>query len=406
LTDFTNMQLLIQYNKHSNLRRSRQFVFLLLAGLIIVLFWRSMPRESASPFFSLPKTAEPVSTEPYFNSQFVTRGESPAVHSATAVVADGTVQAFWYGGTREGAGDVAIYSARYSLSEPGWSKPEALVDRITTRRDLHRYIRKIGNPVVYKHTDKQLWLFYVSVSVGGWAGSSINLMISNDLGKSWQPARRLVTSPFLNISTLVKGPAFRYRDGTVGLPVYHEFIGKFGELLHLDRDGNLIDKIRLSHGSISLQPVIIPIDDLHASGFMRYSGDGPRRVLYFNSTDGGATFSSPEKSSLPNPNAAVSVIKLSSGNLLMAFNNSEEGRNNLNLAVSTNQGLDWQAAVALEQVEDSERSRQYQFSYPWLLQSPDGTIHLLYTWNKKQIKHVSFNRAWLEQQISKEWVES
>lgn len=353
------------------------------------------------PSFSLPKPIDDTSTTARYSSQFVSRGETPRVHSVTAVeITDAVVRAFWYGGTREGALDVAIYSAQFDAAATVWSKPEMLVDRSTTQRGLHRYIRKLGNAVVYRPADKVLWLFYVSVSLGGWAGSSINLMISNDLGMSWQPTKRLVTSPFLNISTLVKGPAFGYQDGTVGLPVYHEFIGKFGELLRLDRDGNLLDKIRLSHGRSSLQPVIIPIDDLRASAFMRYAGEFPRRVLYFNSKDSGRNWSSPKKSALPNPNAAVSVIRLVGGDLLMAFNNSDNGREDLTLAISKNHGRDWQVAVALEREVNDRQSRQYEFSYPWLLQSADGTIHLLYTWNRKRIKHVQLNRAWLDQQIS------
>ncbi len=389
-------------------------MFLFLTVVVLVLFWRSMPREQGASFSQhtieqvsteaqhVSTEAQQVPTEAHYSSQFVSHGETTAVHSVTAVaVSDAILRAFWYGGTREGAQDVAIYSSEFDAAAVAWSEPEIVVDRMTAQRELHRYVRKLGNPVVYKPTDTQLWLFYVSVSVGGWAGSSINLMISNDLGESWQPTRRLVTSPFFNISTLVKGPALSYQDGSVGLPVYHEFIGKFGELLRLDEEGNPTDKIRLSRGTHSLQPVIIPIDDLRASGFMRYAGESPRRVLFISSGDGGKSWSSPEKSALPNPNSAVSVIKLVGGDLLMAFNNSDDGREDLTLAVSRNQGHDWNVMVALEQAEPEAQSHQYEYSYPWLLQSADGIIHLLYTWNKERIKHALFNRAWLDEQANK-----
>ena len=85
----------------------------------------------------------------------------------------------------------------------------------------------------------------------------------------------------------------------------------------------------------------------------------------------------------------------------MAFNNSEEERTDLNLAISKNQGRDWQVAVELERETDDSQFPEYEFSYPWLLQSLDGTIHLLYTWNKVKIKHLQFNHAWLSQQISR-----
>lgn len=41
--------------------------------------------------------------------------------------------------------------------------------------------------------------------------------------------------------------------------------------------------------------------------------------------------------------------------------------------------------------------KSQQFSYLWLLQTSDGTIHLLYTWHRSHIKHLAFNSAWLNQ---------
>ena len=101
--------------------------------------------------FNLPESPDPVVSEPRFSSLFVTRGETVAVHSVTAAeTADGVIQAYWYGGSREGARDVAIYSASFYPTAAFWSLPERLVDRATAQRDLHRYVRKIGNPVVYR----------------------------------------------------------------------------------------------------------------------------------------------------------------------------------------------------------------------------------------------------------------
>jgi hypothetical protein len=39
----------------------------------------------------------------------------------------------------------------------------------------------------------------------------------------------------------------------------------------------------------------------------------------------------------------------------------------------------------------------FEFSYPFLLQAGSGEFHLVYTWNRAYLKHVRFNRAWLEQ---------
>ena len=57
----------------------------------------------------------------------------------------------------------------------------------------------------------------VAVSIGGWAGSSISVMHSDDDGVTWSVPKRLITTPLLNLSTLVKGSGFLFADGTMGI---------------------------------------------------------------------------------------------------------------------------------------------------------------------------------------------
>ena len=82
-------------------------------------------------------------------------------------------------------------------------------------------------------------------------------------------------------------------------------------------------------------------------------------------------------------------IPRSDGRLLLAFNDSAAGRENLRLAVSEDEGRSWRRAATLAEESGAE------FSYPYLLQTRDGTVHLVYTWKRKGIKHVAFNAAWL-----------
>ena len=77
---------------------------------------------------------------------------------------------FWYGGKREGSKDTSIYSRVLDSSDNSWSGIEEVMTRQLVTRDTRRYIRKLGNPVAVVNGD-ELWLFFVSVSVGGWAGS-------------------------------------------------------------------------------------------------------------------------------------------------------------------------------------------------------------------------------------------
>jgi len=328
--------------------------------------------------------------EPVFEAHWVSNNETNEAHSASIAISDGKPVAVWYGGTEEGHRDVAIFSSSFDRK---WSSPRVIADRYSTEQALGRYIRKVGNPNLYSWPDGRLGLYYVSVSIGGWAASSINYMESIDQGVQWTSPIRLVTSPFLNISTLVRTKGLPLSDGGVQLPVYHEFMGKFSETLTLSSDLTVMDKVRISRGKYSLQPAITNLDESSAIGLLRYSGDPPGRVLSVFSEDSGAHWSTPVRTELPNPDSAVSIINLENGYLLLALNDLEDGRHRLSLAMGS--ADEWTIVKVLEEETATNLDHEYEYSYPSMTIDPDGFIHLVYTWNQKRIKHLRFNREWL-----------
>lgn len=340
----------------------------------------------------LPPAVIPAQQEgPVFDAHWVSNNETNEAHSASIAITDGKPVAVWYGGTEEGHRDVAIFSSSF---DGKWATPRVIADRNSTERALGRYIRKVGNPTLYSWPDGRLGLYYVSVSIGGWAASSINYMESFDQGMQWDSPIRLVTSPFLNISTLVRTKGLPLSDGGVQLPVYHEFLGKFSETLTLSSDLTVMDKVRISRGKHSLQPAITNLDESSAIGLLRYSGDPPGRVLSVFSQDAGAHWSTPVRTELPNPDSAVSIINPGNGYLLLALNDLEDGRHRLSLAMGS--ADEWTIVKVLEEETATNLDHEYEFSYPSMTIDPDGFIHLVYTWNQKRIKHLRFNREWLE----------
>ncbi|KPY38672.1 BNR/Asp-box repeat protein [Pseudomonas syringae pv. rhaphiolepidis] len=225
------------------------------AGLIVVVIflsaWLSHPQHRMSAFVvsTAPVDAESVAPKASYISRFASSDLDDFVHSsAVTALPGGDLMSVWFAGSREGAGDVEIRTSRFDASNGEWGGEQVLATRASTQSGTGKYIRKLGNPVIALAPDNRLWLFYVSVSVGGWAGSTVNAMVSSDMGASWSPPWQLVTSPFLNISTLVRGAPVFHTDGSIGLPVYHEFLGKFAEYLYLSADGEVIDKFRISRG--------------------------------------------------------------------------------------------------------------------------------------------------------------
>ncbi|HQX48999.1 MAG TPA: exo-alpha-sialidase [Planctomycetaceae bacterium] len=321
-----------------------------------------------------------------------TTGGPPAVHSGTITrLHDGRMLAAWFAGTREGASDVRILMSSLTPGASEWSEPTTIATREQTAKDLNRYIAKLGNPILFADSRQRIWLFYVTVSMGGWSGSSITLRYSDDDGVTWTAAQRLVTSPFLNFSTLVKGCPIECETGHLLLPVYHEFISKFGEALIINPEGKLVSKLRLTAEPGAIQPWIVPIDRHASQAFYRQSGHHHKLVLanhldnVFDSDCGSIEFTN-----IPNPNSAIAVIRRDNGEFLMASNPLEFGRHKLSLATS-NDGLEWKVIRDVEVGDPPD-----EFSYPYLIQTARGEYHLVYTWNRTRIRYVAFDEQWLE----------
>jgi predicted neuraminidase len=415
----------------------------LLLGLVLIAFAAAFMKALNRPTpvaFQLPAIAAQADAGPVLRTGFVSTQAGPHRHASSLVeLRDGRLRAFWFSGSREGAQDVEIRSSVFDPKNGKWSGEQTVIDRMRAQRALWRYVKKLGNPVIERSANGSLSLYYVTVSLGGWAGSSITSMTSTDDGETWGPPRRLVTSPFINISTLVKGTPFHYADGTIGLPVYHEFLGKFGEILRVDGAGKVLDKQRLSHGSQALQPVVLVQNGGHAEVLMRHGNGGLSRVIGSSTADAGQHWTLPKNTSLLNPNSAVSGVVMPGGQLLVALNDIESNRDALSLVVSTDGGQNWQTLYVLEDQRgfnarspdraeystvvkalalatspglmdttavalSSERMCvgqrcSFEFSYPYMIQTERGDVHLVYTWNRSFIKHVEFSRAWLEQRL-------
>ncbi len=335
----------------------------------------------------------------FMNAGFITPDtEGAMVHAASMCeLPDGRLAAVWYGGSREGAEDVAVFFSRSrSAAGSSWSSPRMIVNRSTASEELDRYIKKVGNPVIFAGPDLRLYLIYVTVTVGGWSGSSLNVKISEDRGASWDKTRRLTLSPFFNISELVRNKPVFMTDGRIGVPIYHECMGDFPELLWLDpvdgKDKLSYRKTRMAGGARFIQPCVVPYAPFCATAFYRCRS-GEKKTGMAVTTDGGAAWSDPQFLSLPNMDAGLDAVGLSDGRMLMVFNDTTKGRENLKMALSHDRGRSWRRIATVENSPGSE------FSYPYLICTQSGQIHLLYTWHRKRIKHLVFNEAWVNEQL-------
>ncbi len=423
-------------------------------GLALVLLafglagWKVFTQDAPAPFVAPGASAVPAPSSPpssgtvlpgsgmALQTRFIPSTPGLAVHAASLVeLNNGGLRAVWFSGSREGAGDVAIRSAVMDGASLQWGDETTLFDRLQVERGLWRYVKKLGNPVIARAPDGSLMLWMVTVSLGGWAGSSITWARSADEGQTWSAPGRLVTSPFLNISTLVKGAPLSYADGQLGLPVYHEFVTKFAEMLRLNARGQVVDKLRIPASQKNLQPVVLVSGPATARLFMR-SG-AAERVMTSATTDAGQTWSAATPTAWPNPDSALAGVVTASGIDWLALNPAPRGRESLALlAAKAGSSFDgvtpWlvESATASSAWGSDRSLRNYQhvlaaeltaqgvkdadvpaylasarrqlcgesvcapeFSYPYLLAGRDGYLHLVYTWHRTRIKYVRLDAA-------------
>jgi predicted neuraminidase len=308
----------------------------------------------------------------------------------------------WYGGSREGARDVNIWMSQLDLSDPNpsgssvneWNSPVSIMDIKQAGDATSQFVKKVGNSLVFHDMLDRLWMVYVSIAAGGWSTSSLNATCSTDGGRTWSVSERLWLSPSLNVSELVRCPAIMMQNGEVGIPIYHECAGVFPEMLWLRPGERNLDyhKSRLCGGRDWLQPSVVPTGQQTAICYLRCANNH-RRVGYQTTFDAGQSWSRPELLNLPNPNSAVCGVMMSNSAVLLALNNSSDKRDSLSLMYSANGIDDWRLVAKLDDQSDKK------FSYPTMIRDRTGVFHLVYSWQMKKLRHVSFNEAWVHRQL-------
>lgn len=391
------------------------FCFLLLAGVIGFLHIDSRPVWSPFATPAAIQVEEELEIQPASKSKLLAKPSiadplaswlpdtgAASVHAASLIALnDGAVRAFWFAGSREGAPDVAIYSAVLDPKANLWSAPTVVMDRVSAEKSLGRYIAKLGNPVPSRLPDGRLQLFFVTVSIGGWAGSSISAITSDDEGLTWGNAQRLISSPLINLSTLVKSPAVQFADGRLGIPAYHEWVGRFGEFLRIDA-GQVIDKRRMSSGRSAIQPLLFVNNPQDAVAVFRQtrSAGQAKQIPVSKTSNAGQSWDVVPDLPIANPNSAIAGVTLSNGSRLMVLNNIDYGRHRLVLMMGDIKGEHWQVLEVLEDDEATDPVHRKEFSYPYLISVDGNDADLVYTWDRKKIRHRYFSGAWLKRAFS------
>jgi predicted neuraminidase len=391
------------------------------------------------PVLELEARVNPLAIRPAWRFDLSTLGKSivtPASstvnHSPTlAALSDGRLAMAWFGGSREGARDVQIYFSRFDGSR--WEDARALMSTDGFIAATGRYITKLGNPVL--HVDgARLNLWFVAVSLGGWGGARLNHIWSDDFGVTWSVPRLLVSSPFLNVSTLVRSAAlssmsFNRSDGKVSretlLPAYFELSRKYPVMLRLDQQGRLVDRYPFGGVTGLLQPSVVVTGHKQENSlgvqpltayFRRAQAIPQENVFSASSADGGYTWTRATPIGIPNGDASVVAWADGPRTWLVANPSPKDRRSIAAFAldgpgngerssgpVSPNQGRSSEKnvgaaelapiapTIVLDPVNPATALPQ-EFSYPSFAQTGDGRLHLVYTADgRRTVRH----RIWM-----------
>jgi len=335
---------------------------------------------------AIGKKLSPISREnPYghlsFSSELVFEKIPHAVAHHCSVIEqapNGDLICVWYGGNYESGDDQTIFLARRKPDSRVWSEPEPLI---------RNSVQPPGNAIVFVDGKDRLWLVWCRMEPtrpirrgGGWDRCRLLYRISEDSGMTWSEDKVMFKE---ELWAVPRNRPLRMTNGTMVLPVEAVYGERAGSTFLISRDdGDTWTIGGFTEGGS--QPTLAERSDGSLVALMRMYP----KITQIVSKDEGETWSDAVQTSLKNPDAGISMTPLQNGHWVIVFNNSSTHRTPLSIARSLDEGKTWETPYDLE-------TNRGEYSYPSVLQTADGKIHVTYTYRRYAIKHVELNEEWL-----------
>jgi predicted neuraminidase len=308
---------------------------------------------------------------------------TPSCHASTLVeLSNGDLLASWFGGTREGAPDVAIWQSRRTAA--GWSTPRAVM----REPGIATY-----NPVLFYSANGVLWFYYkFGPHPSSWTAGRT---FSRDEGHTWAPIEHLPAGLYGPI----RAKPLVLSDGTILSGTSVESYGSWACWIERSIDqgqtwqrigpiaapyASAVSQPKTGQSYGIIQPSLVDLGGKHIRLYAR-STESIGRICQADSFDAGLTWSEVKTTTLPNPNSGIDAIRLRDGRLVMIYNRSTHERTPLTLALS-HHGDQWKDFYDLE-------TGPGEYSYPALIEARNGDLLMTFTWRREKIRFVRYPLA-------------
>ncbi|MDB6454564.1 sialidase family protein [Falsirhodobacter sp. 20TX0035] len=349
--------------------------------------------------------------------------------SFLSLMPDGALLCVWFGGTLEGKSDISIHGSLLPAGGNQWGPVRVL------SHDPHHSEQ---NPVVFHAPDGRMWLFHTSQPSGNQDECRIRMApLTRDAGGVTAGEGRYLDLPR---GCFVRGSVVVRDDGAWLLPIFRcasrpgqKWNGSHDDAamgISLDQGRTwTLEAVEGSIGSVHMSPV--PMDGTIPAFFRRRQAD---HVFRSESADG-RRWSAPEATDLPNNNSSIAATRIADGRIALICNLSSAAtsadrraslydelgeeddrpdadptggcvpvwgvrRAPVGVCLSADGGRTFPDRLIVEDgpgtctSNDSTDGRNKEMSYPWLLEGPDGTLHITYTYHRRAIKYVRLSPGW------------
>lgn len=294
----------------------------------------------------------------------------PFNHASSVVETREGLLVAWAAGLQERASDVSIWLSRFE--DGAWTRPAEIADGRQTGQ-FWRY--PCWNPVLFQSKSGPLTLFYrVGPSPSDWWTMQIT---STNSGRTWsapKPLGRGIVGP-------VRNKPIELSNGVLLAGASRE---DSGWKVHVERWKSPKNTWSPTHeisGAMeygAIQPTLLAYRSGRIQMLCRTKYG---RVVESWSENEGVSWSRLSLTPLPNPNSALDAVMLIEGTALLVYHHSATDRSALHVAMSQD-GAVWQAAMVLAQEPGHE------VSYPAVIQTSDGLVHVTYSYDRKEIRHA------------------